>query len=189
MKTVMSLDDTPDERHHVDIEGRTFRTALGRFATGIVVVSARVDGARHAMTANAFMSGSLEPPMVLVSIGRRSRMHGFLERSGEYGISVLTHGQERQSRHFAGQSIGLFAPTFEELSGVPVLAATAARIAARIVHRYDCGDHTLFVGEVMEIALGQETSPLLFHAGKYATLALPREITPGAGPDDLPFFY
>ena len=62
-------------------------------------------------------------------------------------------------------------------------------IAARMVHRYDCGDHTLFVGEVMAIGLDQETSPLLFHAGKYATLASPREITPGAGPDNLPFFY
>ncbi len=189
MKTTMAFDNRPAEQSNAAIDARAFRTALGRFATGIVVVSTRLDGVRHAMTANAFMSGSLEPPLVLVSIGRRSRMHGFLERASDYGVAVLTEAQERQSRQFAGQNTGRFAPSFEELSGVPVLAAAAARIAAHIVHRYDCGDHTLFVGEVMAIALEEQASPLLFYAGKYATLGLPRDISPGAGPDALPFFY
>jgi len=185
----MAFDNTPAEQAGGAVDPRLFRTALGRFATGIVVVSTRLEGVRHAMTANAFMSGSLEPPLVVVSVGRRSRMHGFLERASEYGVSVLTDAQERQSRHFAGQGPGRFAPAFEELSQVPVLAAAAARIAARIVHRYDCGDHTLFVGEVLAIALEQKASPLLFYAGKYAALGAPRDISPDAGPDDLPFFY
>jgi len=189
MHTVMTLDHLPADRGSAAIEPRAFRTALGRFATGIVVVSTRLDGVSHAMTANAFMSGSLEPPLVLVSIGRRSRMHGFLERSCEYGITVLTDAQERDSRYFAGQQRGRFTPQFQELSGVPVLASGAARIAARIVHRYDCGDHTLFVGEAIAIALDPEMDPLLFHAGKYATLGSPRDVAPGAGPDELPFFY
>lgn len=127
--------------------------------------------------------------MILVSIGRRSRMHGFLERSGGYGITVLTDAQESESRHFAGQSIHRFAPDFEDLRGIPVLAAGATKIAARVAHRYDCGDHTLFVGEVMAIVAAQECNPLLFYAGKYATLGSQRDISPGAGPDNLPFFY
>jgi flavin reductase (DIM6/NTAB) family NADH-FMN oxidoreductase RutF len=172
------------------IDGRRFRTALGRFATGIVVVSTRCDGVLHAMTANAFMSGSLEPPLVLVSIGRRARMHGFLDRGDAFGVAVLTHTQERHSRHFAGQGLEGFDPRFEDLDGIPVLGSAAARIAARIVHRYACGDHSLFVGQVVALELGdEEIGPLLFYAGKYARLEPARAFRPGARPDELPFFY
>ena len=171
------------------IDPRAFRTALGRFATGIVVVSCRVDGICHAMTANAFMSGSLEPPLVLVSVGRGAQMHSFLQRGGAYGVSVLTDAQEKYSRHFSGRPLDGFRPQFEELEGVPVLGAGIARIAARVTHRYACGDHTLFVGEVEAIALDDQADPMLFYAGKYATLSSPRDISPGAGPDALPFFY
>jgi flavin reductase (DIM6/NTAB) family NADH-FMN oxidoreductase RutF len=170
-------------------DARQFRTALGRFATGIVVVSARVGALRHAMTANAFMSGSLEPPLVLVSIGCRARMHALLEQGDAFGIAVLTEAQERHSRHFAGQRVDRFEPVFRELAGVPVLAAGAARIAARIVHRYGCGDHTLFVGKVEALELDEQAQPLLFYAGKYATLGSSRDISPRTQPDELPFFY
>lgn len=171
------------------IDARAFRTALGRFATGIVVVTTRVDGVRHAMTANAFMSGSLEPPLVLVSIGCRARMHVLLEHADAIGIAVLTEAQEQHSRHFAGQRVEGFEPAFHELSGVPVLAAGAARIAARIVHRYGCGDHTLFVGKVEALELDEQAQPLLFYAGKYAALGSSRDISPRTQPDELPFFY
>ncbi len=172
------------------VDARAFRTALGRFATGIVAISTRCGDTLHAMTANAFMSGSLEPPLVLVSIARRARMHGYLARADAFGVAVLTQTQERHSRHFAGQPVKGFDPRFDDLNGVPVLAAAAARIAARIVHRYECGDHTLFVGEVLTLELGDEAEgPLLFHAGKYASLDAARAFRPGARPDDLPFFY
>jgi flavin reductase len=147
-----------------------FRRALGRFATGVIVLTAGPRRAPHAMTANAFMSGSLRPPLVVVSVGRRARMHTRLAGVRRFGVSILDQGQEPASRHFAGQAVAGFAPTFAELGGVPVLAQAAVTLAARIKHRYDCGDHTLFVGEVQELAVNEAGPPLLYYEGRYGML-------------------
>lgn len=171
------------------IDPRAFRTVLGRFATGIVVVSTRVDGVPHAMTANAFMSGSLEPPLVLVSIGRKARIHDLLASASSYGVAVLTEDEERYSRHFSGQRAASLEPRFMELGGAPVLAGGSARLGARIVHRYDCGDHTLFVGEVHALELGDAAQPLVFHAGRYALLAPVAGSSVGPHSAELPFLY
>ena len=82
-----------------------FRAALGRFATGVIVLSTGPRPRPHAMTANAFMSGSLEPPLVVVSVGKRARMHGRLGTARRFGISILDQAQEPASRHFAGQAV------------------------------------------------------------------------------------
>jgi flavin reductase len=151
-------------------DARAFRAALGRFATGVIVLSAGPRARPHAMTANAFMSGSLAPPFVVVSVGKTARMHARLARARRFGISILDQAQEPASRHFAGQTVAGFAPAFGELAGVPVLARAAVTIAARIRHRYGCGDHTLYVGEVQRLAVQDPMAPLLFYAGKYALL-------------------
>jgi flavin reductase (DIM6/NTAB) family NADH-FMN oxidoreductase RutF len=167
---------------------RVFRRALGRFATGVIVLTAGPPSAPHAMTANAFMSGSLKPPLVVVSVGRRARMHTRLGRVRRFGVSILDQGQEPASRHFAGQAIASFAPKFAELGGVPVLAAASVALAARIQHRYDCGDHTLFIGEVQELAVNEAAPPLLYYEGRYASLqAAPRP--PGRSPEPYPSFF
>jgi flavin reductase (DIM6/NTAB) family NADH-FMN oxidoreductase RutF len=167
---------------------RVFRRALGRFATGVIVLTAGPRGAPHAMTANAFMSGSLRPPLVVVSVGRHARMHRRLGRVRRFGVSILDLAQEPASRHFAGQAVAGFAPAFAELGGVPVLAAAAVTLAVRIKHRYACGDHTLFVGEVQELAVNEAAPPLLYYEGRYEMLQLARRPA-GRHPEPFPSFF
>jgi flavin reductase (DIM6/NTAB) family NADH-FMN oxidoreductase RutF len=165
-----------------------FRAALGRFATGVIVLTAGPRRTPHAMTANAFMSGSLEPPLVVVSVGKKARMHARLETARRFGISILDQAQEPASRHFAGQTVAGFRPAFGELAGVPVLAQAAVVIAARVRHRYRCGDHTLYVGEVQKLAVNDAAPPLLFYAGRYGMLEPYREPL-GRLPEPYPSFF
>jgi flavin reductase (DIM6/NTAB) family NADH-FMN oxidoreductase RutF len=149
---------------------RAFRSALGRFATGVIVVTAGPRRRPHAMTANAFMSGSLEPPLVVVSVGRAARMHERLASVRRFGVSILDRDQEAASRHFAGQDVARFRPAFGVLAGVVVLAHASVLMAARIEHRYACGDHTLFVGRVEAIAIEEALPPLVYYNGRYRAL-------------------
>jgi flavin reductase len=153
---------------------RRFRHALGRFATGVVLISCGSGDTLHAMTANAFMSGSLRPPLVVVSVGHQARMHARLMESAHFGVSVLSAHQERHSRHFAGDLQQAFAPQFATAEGLPdvaLLDRAVARFAARVVDRHPCGDHTLFIGEVLMFSL-DEHAPLVFFGGRYASVAV-----------------
>jgi flavin reductase (DIM6/NTAB) family NADH-FMN oxidoreductase RutF len=157
---------------------RRFRHALGRFATGVVVISTGSGESLHAMTANAFMSGSLKPPLIVVSIGHRARMHECLMHSALFGVSVLSEAQEPHSRHFAGEPQSLLAPRFAPVEGLPevvLLEHAAARFAARVVDRHPCGDHTLFVGEVLVFSL-DEHAPLIFFGGRYGSVTAPGSV-------------
>jgi flavin reductase (DIM6/NTAB) family NADH-FMN oxidoreductase RutF len=150
---------------------REFRDAMGQFPTGMVTVTAEFDGEVHAMTANAFMSGSLEPPLVLISIACTARMHERINRAKAFGVSMLADHQQWCSNHFAGKPSESRRPAFERLAGVPVIEGATVRIAADLRHDYACGDHTLFVGEVRALEHAPTASaPLLFHGGRYATL-------------------
>ena len=162
-----------DEPHPAGFDERRFRRALGRFATGVVVISTGSGERLHAMTANAFMSGSLKPPLIVVSVGQRARMHERLMASAFFGVSVLSDAQEAHSRHFAGEPQSRLAPHFapvEGLADVVLPEHAAARFAARVVDRHPCGDHTLFVGEVLVFSL-DEHAPLIFFGGRYGSVA------------------
>lgn len=155
------------------LDERRLRNALGRFATGVVVISTGTGDALHAMTANAFMSGSLRPPLIVVSVGHHARMHTRMMQADLFGVSVLSEEQESHSRHFAGEPQDWLAPCFTEvdgLGGVALLHRALARFAARMVDRHPCGDHTLFVGEVLSFSL-EEDAPLVFYGGRYASVA------------------
>ena len=152
---------------------REFRDALGQFATGVVVISTEFEGQAHAMTANAFMSGSLEPPLVLVSVAHTSRMHARIREAARFAISILANTQQNCSNHFAGRPCDQN-PTFERLNGLPVVAGAALQLTSTLVHDYACGDHTLFVGHVQALRSHPERPrPLVFHGGKYNRLAAP----------------
>ncbi|HKT98392.1 MAG TPA: flavin reductase family protein [Paraburkholderia sp.] len=155
---------------------RRLRSALGRFATGVVVISTGSGDTLHAMTANAFMSGSLRPPLIVVSVGHHARMHERLMTAERFGVSVLSDEQEPHSRHFAGEPQSWLAPRFTEvdgLAGVVLLERAVARFGLRMTDRHACGDHTLFVGEVMAFSL-DERAPLVFFGGRYAGVAQAR---------------
>jgi len=154
------------------MDAREFRNAMGQFATGVVVISAEIDGQPHAMTANAFMSGSLEPPLILVSVAHTARMHSRIEASERFAVSVLGENQQDISNHFAGRSDDGAAPAFERLDGLPVIANAVVQMAATLQHSYPCGDHTLFVGRVTRLHHCQPaTLPLIFQGGRYQALA------------------
>jgi len=155
--------------HHPPIDGKLFRRVMGRFATGVTVITAEAEGGVRGMTANAFMSGSLAPPLCLVAVAKKARLYSTLEQTRHFGISILAQGQEALSQHFAG--LGETDPEllFEHLAGVPVLANVCAVIAAELAACHDCGDHSLFIGHVIGMR-DDGLLPLVFHGGKYATL-------------------
>ncbi|WP_435583243.1 flavin reductase family protein [Amycolatopsis thermoflava] len=145
---------------------------MGRFATGITIISTPTPAGPHCMTANGFMSVSLEPALVVVSIARRAKMHDFLLTSGVYGVSVLAADQEPVSKHFSGRPDPNLLPGFEDHAGVPFVAGALAQVGAEIVDAYPAGDHTLFLGQVRYLA-DRVGEPLVFHAGRYRHLLNP----------------
>jgi flavin reductase (DIM6/NTAB) family NADH-FMN oxidoreductase RutF len=161
-----------------------FRKTLGMFATGVTVLTTRIGEQVHGMTANAFMSVSLRPPLVLVSIDRRARMGTMLHEGTRFGVSVLEARQTGLSDRFAGR-VADEPPeaAFEIVHETPLVEGALAHLVARVVRSYWGGDHSLFLGQV-EFARYGEGRPLLFHGGRYERLIeapelfslLPREL-------------
>jgi flavin reductase len=161
-----------------------FRKTLGMFATGVTVLTTRAGESIHGMTANAFMSVSLRPPLVLVSVDRRARMSDLLHEGTRLGVNVLEAGQAALSDHFAGRTMAEdVEPRFELVHDTPLVEGALAHLATRIVRSYWGGDHSLFLGQVVYARYG-DGEPLLFHGGRYERLvrdprvfsALPQEL-------------
>jgi flavin reductase (DIM6/NTAB) family NADH-FMN oxidoreductase RutF len=147
-----------------------FRRTLGMFATGVTVLTTRVAEQVHGMTANAFMSVSLSPPLVLVSIDRRAKMGALMHEGTRFGVSVLEARQTGLSDRFAGRiSDDVPEPTFEIVHETPLVEGALAHLVARVMRSYWGGDHSLFLGQV-EFARYGEGRPLLFHGGRYERL-------------------
>jgi flavin reductase (DIM6/NTAB) family NADH-FMN oxidoreductase RutF len=147
---------------------RELRNVMGRFATGVTVVTTTHRDTIHGMTANAFLSVSLRPPLVLVSLGR-CRMSEMLPRTGRYGVSVLASDQEHFAAHFAGQRASETEPTFVWENDLPLLDGALAHVGCRVVDVHTAGDHVLWIGEV-EHLYHREGEPLLFYTGRFGTL-------------------
>lgn len=146
-----------------------FRSVMGRFTTGVTVISTATEDGVHGMTANAFMSVSIDPPLVMVSIGKSAKMRNLLAATGTYGVSFLAANQEPHSRHFSGRPQLDLDLDFDVVAGVPLLKGALGRIAARIEAEYDAGDHTLFAGRVLHID-SMTGEPLVFYSGTYRQL-------------------
>ena len=151
------------------IEAAHFRRVMGRFATGVTVVTARAHGEVRGMTASAFMSGSLEPPLCVVSVAKRARMHAHLPAAGAFAVNILAIEQENYAQHFAGKPIAGLEPPFADIEGVPTLADASARIVTTLASSADCGDHTLYIGRILWMA-ADNRPPLLYHAARYGYL-------------------
>lgn len=150
------------------IDPRQFRNALGRFATGITVVTVPHDGDVHGITVNAFMSVSLRPPLVVISIDHQAKAHRFLLGSSHYGVSVLSEHQVQESNRFAGRPAE-GKPRFVSVNGFPLLDEALAHLICRVTEHHAVGDHTLFVGHVEYLAY-RDGRPLLYFAGQYRQL-------------------
>lgn len=156
------------------IDSREFRNALGRFATGVCVASARVDGQRHiGVTVNSFASVSLAPPLVLWSVQKNTEIAKVWDDATHYGISVLAQTQQDISNTYAKPGDHNIRP--EHLSigpmGLPLIKDTLAQFECRIVQRIDGGDHTILLAEVESMAIGADAAPLLFFSGQYRAIA------------------
>jgi flavin reductase (DIM6/NTAB) family NADH-FMN oxidoreductase RutF len=150
---------------------REFRDALGQFASGVTIISVRDEnGAVHGMTATAFCSLSLRPPLVLVAVAHNSRCHRLLQRENTFGVSVLFEAQAPISRHFGGKPSADLSPVFVALGEAPVLAEAMVRLACRVQKPIEGGDHSIFIGLVTSLEM-QGGSPLLHFAGRYRALA------------------
>lgn len=156
------------------VDPTLLREVMGRFATGVSVVTARVGDETGAMTANAVLSLSLDPPLILVSVQKDSQMHRLLWRSDCFALSILQQDQEHLARRFAqpGPKDLSDLDMHTATSGAPILAAALAFADCRIRQVVAGGDHDMFIGE-MTAGEVHEGSPLLFYAGGYG------RVTPG----------
>jgi flavin reductase (DIM6/NTAB) family NADH-FMN oxidoreductase RutF len=148
---------------------RNLRQVMGRFATGVTVVTTVHRETIHGMTANAFLSVSLRPPLVLVSLGR-CRMSEMLPLTRRYGVSVLAHDQEHFAAHFAAQRQSPVEPSFVWHEGLPLLDGALAHLACRVVDVHPAGDHVLWIGEVEHLRHDDDGEPLLFYTGRFGTV-------------------
>jgi len=166
---------------------RHFRNALGRFASGVTVITADHEGQLHGMTANAFVSVSLDPPLVLVSLDNRSSMHKILPGVERFGISVLAEDQEKLSNHFAGRTVQGLHLRFITREGIRLLDGAVAYFVVRVSDIHPAGDHTLYIGRV-DYFESRDDRPLLFYAGKYDQLRPEKLKPPGWAEDEFSLF-
>jgi len=153
------------------------RRALGTFATGVTVVTVGGD-TPHGMTANSFTSVSLDPPLVLVCVGRGAIMHKILSERGAFGVSVLAADQERVARHFADRWRPLGTAQFDPIdwmpghrTGAPLVGGALAHFECQLWRTYDGGDHTIFVGELLSLERAVDQDALLFVHGRFRQIA------------------
>ena len=154
------------------IDPRQLRDALGQFPTGVTIVTARnAEGQPVGMTASSFNTVSLDPPLVLWSIGKDAICYQAFTEAEHFAIHVLAAGQSELSNTFAQKGKDKFAgiDCQSGLHDLPILPEFAACFQCRIEHRYAGGDHTILVGRVLDFE-SHDRGPLLFHRGRYAEI-------------------
>jgi flavin reductase (DIM6/NTAB) family NADH-FMN oxidoreductase RutF len=159
---------------HEVVDPRHLRNALGRFATGVTVITTRTpEGKLEGLTANSFSAVSLDPPLVLWSLRQNAPSLESFRSAGYFAISVLAADQTDLSRHFATPSEDKFAtvPHGKGLGGCPVLQGALASFECSTEHTVVGGDHIIFIGRVHR-ATYRDGEPLIFSAGQYCTHAL-----------------
>ena len=156
------------------IDPRAFRNALGCFATGITVVTTLCpDGHHVGVTVNSFSSVSLEPPLVLFSLGRASQAYDFFVQGAAFAVNILAAGQEDLSNRFSRRDLqerweGVGVERWG--TGVPILTGCLANIECDKETVYDGGDHAIVVGRVRRLRSTEDGKPLLYFRGVYGQL-------------------
>jgi len=157
------------------IDPATFRSVLGRFASGVTVVTVRDKQLYdHGMTVSAFCSLSLEPPLVLICIEKSASLHAVLatgNTASQFAVNILESKQEELARRFAEEHPDRFEGVgfTRARTGAPILDDCVAIIECEVQSRHPAGDHTIVIGSVIASATS-DGSPLLYYRGGYATL-------------------
>jgi flavin reductase (DIM6/NTAB) family NADH-FMN oxidoreductase RutF len=147
---------------------------MSQFASGVTVVSTSHEGILHGLTVASFCSLSLDPPLVLVCIDKKSNTHAMIEKSEVFAVNILNSEQQDVSRIFADSSTE--GHRFENVryrvgeSGAPIIQPALASIDCRVSAAHDGGDHTIFVGEVIDLAIDENAQPLVYWRSGYHDL-------------------
>jgi flavin reductase len=158
-------------------ERRRLRAMMARFATGVSVVAARHGPLLAGMTANAIASISIDPPLMMASVNRKSETHGAIIGSHSFAINVLASSQRSLAECFAqpttAEKLRRFcdAAWHESETGSPVLEGVIAYFDCRLVERHAAGDHTIFIGEIVAAGYDPEAEPLIWFGARYRALA------------------
>ena len=162
---------------------RDFRDTLGRFATGVAIMTTVERDVPHGMTASAVASVSLAPYLVLVCVERTAIMHDLVQRTGAFALTWLAADQEHLSRRFAvpdrpqGSEQFDGVDTLTDVTGAPIISGGVGHVECTLWAAYDGGDHTIVCGEVIRLGWRSGVPPLLYFASSYH----PLPIEPGSG--------
>jgi len=162
-------------------ERRAMRAMMGRFATGVTVVAARLGPLLAGMTANAIASISIDPPLLMASISQRAETHAAIVGSHAFAVSVLSREQRALAECFAQPTTASKLKAFcgaawhESETGSPILEGALAYFDCRLTARHDGGDHAIFIGEIVAAGYRTDAEPMLWYASGYRELA---EVTP-----------
>lgn len=154
------------------IESQELRRVMGHFATGVTVITTKdKDGTPQGLTANAFMSLSLNPPLILISVDKGATCYACFEPQNGFTVNFLSEEQEEISRRFATKGVDKFAGLQwkEGNNGAAILDGILGHVECKIAQCYDGGDHTIVLGEIVNVGATGER-PLLFFKGKYQKL-------------------
>lgn len=154
------------------MDAATFRSALSRFASGVTILTIHADGTDLGMTATAFSSVSIDPPLVLACVARNASMAPGLERVSHLAVHLLGADQAELSRRFAATESERFVglTVGRGAGNVPLLPGALARMQCRIIERHPGGDHVILVAEVLEVDV-HDGEPLVYFRGRYGTLS------------------
>lgn len=157
----------------MNFSSREFRDALGCFATGVCVVTAKPDGGEaFGMTINSFASVSLDPPLILWSLQNNSDMYEAFESCTRWAVNILRSDQQGISIQYAKKGDHLLEPTHYRMSpaGIPVMPNTLVSLECELEARYPGGDHAILVARVLEMSHRAGGKPLVFCSGAYREL-------------------
>ena len=155
------------------IEKNELRRVMGHFATGVTVItSVRSSGELHGLTANAFTSVSLVPPLLLICVDKKAESYPCFEESKVFTVNILAADQEALSRRFSTSGGNKFEGVSYRIggNGAPILEGTLAYIECKVTSTIDAGDHTMYVGDITQAETPHEGKPLLFFRGGYREL-------------------
>lgn len=150
-----------------EIDPQLLRRVMGRFATGVAVVSFLRAGKPAGMTVNSFLSVSLSPPLILISVRETSNFVEHVRVGDRCGINILSEAQRKLGPHFANRPEQDVDVHFDHHAGTPLLEGSLAQIVARVADIHPAGDHLLFIAEIEHLAHGPEAQPLIFFSGRY----------------------
>lgn len=153
------------------MDNRVFRDAMGKFATGITIVTIQDDKHVHGMTVNAFMSVSLEPKLIAISIDKKTRMYDKINENTVFGVSILTEDQKDLSKVFSRQQDQDDPIPYMYLEGAPILPQFIVALSCKEYQTVVAGDHKIVIAEVLDLQINEKNdNPIMYYSGNYHTL-------------------